>query len=209
MTAPRRALVVVDVQREYVDGPLAIQYPPVDESLANITRVIQAAADQGLPIVIVQHSLPEGAPIFVAGTSGFELHPAVERLVDPSWKRVVKQYGSVFADTDVAAWLKDQGVDTVTFAGYMTNNCDLASAVEAEGLGFTAEILSDATGAIHLANSAGAVSAEKVHTTLMVLLNSNFAAVLSTDEWLEALRSGVEAARSNLVESALEGRQRA
>ena len=44
----------------------------------------------------------------------------------------------------------------------MTNNCDLATAVEAEGLGFAAEILSDATGAIHLANEAGKVSAAEL-----------------------------------------------
>ena len=46
-------------------------------------------------------------------------------------------------------------VDTVTLVGYMTNNCVLASAVEAEFLGFTTEVLSDATGAINLANDAG------------------------------------------------------
>ena len=61
----------------------------------------------------------------------------------------------MFAGTDVADWLREQGVDTVSIVGYMTNNCDIATAVEAEGLGFAAEILSDATGAIHLANEAG------------------------------------------------------
>lgn len=42
-----------------------------------------------------------------------------------SWKRVVKQYGSVYAGTDVAAWLREHDVDTVTLVGYMANNCIL------------------------------------------------------------------------------------
>ncbi len=112
----------------------------------------------------------------------------------------------MFAGTDVAEWLRAHGVDTITIVGYMTNNCDLATAVEAEGLGFATEILSDATGAIHLANEAGSVSAESLHTTLMVLLQSNFAAVATTGEWSKAVQSYAALPKSNIVESALQGR---
>lgn len=65
-----------------------------------------------------------------------------------------------FAGTDVAQWLHAHNVDTITIVGYMTSNCDLATAVEAEGLGFETEILSDATGAIDLANEADTISDE-------------------------------------------------
>lgn len=69
----------------------------------------------------------------------------------------------------------------------MTNNCDIATAVGAEDLGLTAEILADASGAIRLANEAGKVSADQLHQTLLVLLHSNFAAV--------AKNRGVDAGR--------------
>ena len=209
MTAPRRALIVVDVQQEYFDGPLEIQYPPREESLANIGAAIDAAAAEGLPVVVVQHRMPDNAPVFVEGSTGWALHPEIEQRLDPAMKQVHKQYASVFAGTDVAEWLRARGVDTVTIVGYMTNNCDLGSVVEAEALGFAAEVLSDATGAIHLANEAGQVSARSVHTTLMVLLQSNFAAVTTTAQWVEALRSGASLPKSNLVESALAGREAA
>ena len=90
--------------------------------------------------------------------------------MDPTWKRVSKDKGSVVAGTDVAQWLAERDVDTITIVGYMTNNCDIATAVGADELGLAAEILSDATGAIHLANEAGQVSAERLHETLLVLL---------------------------------------
>ena len=112
----------------------------------------------------------------------------------------------MFAGTDVAEWLRARDVDTITIVGFMTNNCDLATAVEAEGLGFAAEILSDATGAINLANEAGHVSAETLHTTLMVLLQSNFAAVTTTAEWTAAVASSQPIEVNNLVVSAIEGR---
>ncbi len=209
MSAPRRALVVVDAQMEYVDGPLQIQYPPREQSLANITTAMKTAEQHDVPVVVVQHSMAPGSPVFDPGSPGWQLHPDVAALVSEDTKRIEKRYGSVFAGTDLTDWLAQHRLDTVTLVGFMTNNCDLASAVEAEGLGVTAEILSDATGAINIANDAGSATAEQVHTTLMTLFHSNFAAVATTDAWAQALADGTALPKSNLVESALQGREAA
>ncbi|TNM41986.1 isochorismatase family protein [Nocardioides albidus] len=206
MTTPRRALIVVDVQQEYFDGILQIQSPSREQSLANVVAALDVAVRQDLPVVIVQHELPEGAPVFAIGSDSWSLHPEVERRLQPSWKRVTKDRSSVFAGTDVAAWLAEQGVDTVTLVGFMTNNCDLATAVGAEDLGLAAEILSDASGAIHLANEAGKVSADELHRTLLVLLHSNFAAVATTEAWAQAVEAGAPLPTSDLGTSATQGR---
>lgn len=206
MKSPRRALLVVDVQQEYFDGPLQIQHPPREESLANITRAMDLAIEHDLPVVVVQHQTPEGAPVFAVGSAGWALHPEIEQRLQTSWKRATKDKGSVFAGTDVAEWLAGQGVDTVTVAGFMTNNCDIATAVDAEGLGLAAEVLSDATGAIHLANEVGKVPAEVLHEVLLVLLQSNFAAVASTEAWATAVQAGEALPKSDLGTSAMQGR---
>ena len=208
MTSPRRALVVVDVQQEYFDGPLRVQHPSPEHALANVVRAVEAARAHDVPVVVVQHALPAGAPVFAAGSAGFDLHPAVAAVVEPGDKRVSKSFGSVFAGTDLADWLRGRGVDTVGIVGFMTNNCDLASAVEAEGLGFAAEVLSDASGAIDLDNEAGHVPASTLHGTLMVLLLSNFAAVATTDAWIAAVAGAEPLPRDNLVDSAVRGRAR-
>lgn len=202
MTTTRRALILIDVQQEYFAGPLAIQYPPRDESILRIADAIDAATTAGVPVVVVQHSSGSGAPVFDPDTSSFELHPEVARRVQPSWKGVVKQYGSVFAGTELEAWLREQGVDIVTLVGYMTNNCVIASAAGAEELGIDVEVLSDATGAINLENAAGSVDAKTVHTTLMALLDSNFAAVATTASWTQALTDGTALPKDDLVSSA-------
>jgi nicotinamidase-related amidase len=97
----------------------------------------------------------------------------------------------------------------VTFVGYMTNNCVLSSAAAAADQGLGVEVLSDATGAINIADDAGYADAGTVHTTLMALLHSNFAAVGSTATWVEALQDGTALPKSNLVASATTGLQRA
>ncbi|WP_311208393.1 MULTISPECIES: isochorismatase family protein [unclassified Aeromicrobium] len=206
MTAKRRALIVVDVQNEYFEGLLQVQFPPREETLANVTRALDVATELEMPVVVLQHEFPEGAPVFGVGSSSWALHPEIERRMKPQFKRASKHFGSAFSGAGVAEWLAEQQVDTITIVGYMTNNCDIATAADAESRGIAAEILSDASGAIHLSNEAGSVSAEQVHTTLMVLLNSNFASVSSTDAWIEAAKTGSELPKSDLGTSAMQGR---
>ncbi|MBC7304669.1 MAG: isochorismatase family protein [Nocardia sp.] len=207
MTAPQRALIVIDAQQEYFDGLLPIQYPDRDTSIARIRAAIDAAEQAGVPVVLVQHELPAEALVFASGSATHRNHPEVAAHEARATKRISKQFSSVFADTDLAVWLRDQGVDTITLVGYMTNNCVLASAASAEPLGFAVEVLSDATGAIDIANEAGQASAEQVHETLMALLHSNWAAVAEVDAWSAAIRAGETLAKSDLVSSATQGRK--
>ena len=50
-TAPRRVLVLVDVQNEYARPPLRIRYPRLRDCLEQIERVLDAAESAGLPVV--------------------------------------------------------------------------------------------------------------------------------------------------------------
>lgn len=205
MTTPRRALILIDVQQQYFEGPLEIQHPPHTVSLPNITAAIEAANAAGLPVAVFQHTAGEGAPVFDPTTPQFELRPEVEQRLQPGVFRAEKQFGTVFAGTGLVDWLRDGDIDTITLVGYMTNNCVLASAAEAETHGLSVEILSDATGAINITNEAGSTDARTVHTTLLALLNSNWAAVADTARWTDAVRSGAALEKSNLVVSALQG----
>ncbi|MGO4782741.1 isochorismatase family protein [Cryobacterium sp. W22_MBD10_FK3] len=209
MTTPRRALILVDVQQEYFSGPLEIQYPAHADSLPRITAAIDAASSARIPIVVVQHSAGEDAPVFNPTMAGFALHPEIASRQRPEWKTVSKQFGTIFAGTDVLAWLREHDIDTITLVGYMTNNCIIASAAEAETHGLAAEVLSDASGAINIANEAGFADAKTVHTTLMALLHSNFAAVATTTTWADAVAEGSVLTKDGLGSSAVVGAQRA
>lgn len=206
MPTPRRALIVIDAQQEYFEGLLPIQYPARDLSLARIVEAMDTAERAGIPIVLVQHEAPAGYPVFAPESSTFQLHPEIAKRADHAAHRVTKSFASVFAGTGLEAWLRDREIDTVALLGYMTNNCVIGSAAAAEPLGFTVEVLSDATGAIDIVNSAGSASAKQVHETIMAVLNSSWAAVATTSAWVEAVKSDNALARDNLIESAARGR---
>jgi len=206
MNSPRRALIIVDVQQEYFDGALQIQYPEREQSVAAITRAMDTAQQAGIPVVVVQHRAPEGFPVFAPESSTFALHPQILQRLGTAEHDFTKTFASIFADTGLEAWLRERGIDTLTLVGYMTNNCVIGSAAAAEPLGFNVEVLSDATGAIDIVNAAGAIPARQVHETLMAVLNSNWAAVVSSSEWATAVETGNALAGDNLVESAARGR---
>jgi nicotinamidase-related amidase len=208
MTSPRRALVVIDVQQQYSSGPLEIRYPPHAESLPRIAAALDAANQAQLPVAVLQHTSGEGAPVFDPTTPEWQLLPEVEQRVQPGSFHAEKRYGTVFAGTGLLDWLRERDVDTLSLVGYMTNNCVLASAAEAETHGLSVEVLSDATGAIDISNEAGSVDARTVHTTLLALLHSNWAAVADTDQWTRAVTAGTALSGSNLVVSATQGAAR-
>lgn len=195
----RRALILIDVQNEYVSGNLLIEYPDIRLSLRNIARAAETAMSAGIPIVIVQNTAPPSAPIFVKGTPGWELHSVVAEL--PRSHYVEKTLPSSFAGTDLATWLKDNDINIMTVAGYMTHNCVDSTIKYALHNGWEVEHLYDATGAVSYTNRAGKVSAEEIHRAFNVVLQSRFAAVLTTSEWIEAVNSGKPPERDNIFSS--------
>lgn len=206
MTTPRRALIVVDVQNEYVTGNLPIEYPDVQSSLANIGRAIDAAHTAGVPVVIVQNFAPATSPLFARGSAAAELHPVVASRERDHY--VEKSLPSAFTGTDLADWLAARQIDTVTVVGYMTHNCDASTINHAVHAGLAVEFLHDATGSVPYENSAGFASAEDIHRVFSVVLHSRFAAVASTDEWLAAVSSGVPLERGNIYASNQKARSR-
>ena len=195
----RRALLVIDVQNEYVSGALPISYPPVAHSLERIGRALDAADSWGIPVILVQQTAPESSPIFAAGSAGAALHPLVAaRRRD---LLLSKTLPSCFADTDLDRWLRENGIDTVTIAGYMTQNCDESTARDAAHRGYRVEFLSDATGTLAMSNEAGAIGARELHEAVAIVLQSRFAAVVTTEQWCEAVASGVSLTGSNVFAS--------
>lgn len=193
---PKRALIVIDVQNEYVTGDLQIEYPLVEDSLQNIGKAMDFARDAGIPVIVVQQMYPKNAPLFAEGTDGWQLHDVVASR--PRDHFVQKKLSSAFVGTDLGDWLRQQGVDTLAVAGYMTHNCNDTTIKHAVDTGLAVEFLMDASGSVPYANCAGTATAEEIHRVFAVVEQSNFAAVLSTDEWLSCLAGGVQPERDNI-----------
>ena len=199
MNAPRRALIVIDVQNEYFTGRLRIEHPDPQRSLANVVAAMQAARGAGIPVVVVQNVAPASSPLFARGSDGWQLHPRI--AAQPRDLLVEKTLPDVFSGTPLADWLRERDIATLAIAGYMTHNCDASSAMVALHLGFAVEFLTDAAGSVPYLNVAGHASAEEIHRVFSVVLHSRFGWTGPTADWIAAIREGRALQRGNIRDS--------
>lgn len=184
MAETKRALMVIDVQREYFDGALPISYP--HGHLQHILAVMDAAHAAKIPTVVVRHHQPDpNSPIFRLNSDMWQLHPEVNQR--PRSLLLDKQLPGSFTGTDLDQWLKEHQITTLSIAGYMTHMCCDTTARQAFHRGYQVEFLNDATGTLLVENKAGRVDAQQLHESILVAQQMFISDVISTQEWLGRL----------------------
>lgn len=179
-----RALLVIDVQREYFDGAFPISHPV--GHLERILEVMDEATKYKVPVAVVRHHQPDpNSPVFQLNSAMWQLHPEVAGR--PREVVIDKQLPGSFTGTGLEAWLKSNQIDTVCIAGYMTQICCDTTARQAMHLGYKVEFLSDATGTLDIANSAGSVTAQQMHESILVAQQMFISEVLNSKDWLQRL----------------------
>ncbi len=197
---PKRALLFIDVQNEYTaTGKLPIEYPPLERSLANIEKIIYATQNMNILKVIVQQIAPSTSPIFAEGSHGAGLHPIIKTITPDLW--ITKKLPSAFMGTNLLQWLQEHKINTLTIVGYMTQNCNESTVRQAMHEGFQVEYLHDASGAISYRNHMGILPAKTMHETACIVMQSRYAAVLSTETWLQQLKHNEMTSTENLYQS--------
>lgn len=200
-SAPRRALIVIDVQKEYFIGQMRISYPDPQSSVQQIGRAMDAAREAGIPIIVIQHSAPQASPVFARGSETWSLHDDVAQR--PFDVLIEKSKASAFTGTTLQAELHAMQVDTLSIVGYMTHNCNASTIFEAAHSGYQVEVLSDASGSLPYRNAAGQATAEEIHRVFQVVFHSNFAASCTTQQWMAALEQQAPLTHSNVLASHL------
>jgi nicotinamidase-related amidase len=176
-----RALLVIDVQREYFDGALPISHPV--GHLQNILNVMDQASAAEVPTAVIRHHQADlQSPIFRLSSDMWQLHPEVEQR--PRSILIDKQLPGSFTGTNLETWLRQIGADTVSIAGYMTHMCCDTTARQAFHRGYKVEFLSDATGTLTIENSAGIATAEQMQQSILVAQQMFISEVITSADWL-------------------------
>jgi nicotinamidase-related amidase len=179
-----RALLVIDVQREYFEGALPIRHPV--GHLGSILAVMDAAQRAKMLTVVIRHHQPDPeSPIFRQGSDMWQLHAEVEAR--PRDILIDKQLPGSFTNTPLAEFLKQRGIDTVCIAGYMTQMCCDTTARQAFHRGYKVEFLRDATGTLDVENQAGSVTAEQLHEAILVSQQMFISEVIDKNTWLQRI----------------------
>lgn len=167
------ALVLIDMQREYVDGRLPL--PGAAAALAEGERLLAQARAAGAAIVHIRHRGRAGG-IFDPETPAFEIAPEVA----PQAGEAVLDKGlpNAFAGTDLDETLKRLGRKQLVFAGFMTHMCVSATVRAALDLGYASTVVAAACATRDLPDGAGGVvRAAELHRAELAALADRFALV--------------------------------
>jgi len=175
-------VVVIDAQREYVDGALPL--PGAALALGNIAKLLSAARAAGAPVVHVQHKGRPGGlfdPEKTAFAFADEAEPRVGETV------VEKGLPNGFAGTGLAEVLQGTGRKRLILAGFMTHMCVSSTARAAIDLGYQTTVLDDASATRDLphADGSGVIAAADLHRAELAALADRFSIVCRTADILE------------------------
>ena len=180
----KRALLVIDVQREYFEGAFPIRHPV--GHLDRILEMMDVAKQANITTAVIRHHQPDPeSPVFRKGSDMWQLHGQVESR--PRDVLIDKQLPGSFTNTPLDNFLKEKGIETVCIAGYMTQMCCDTTARQAFHRGYSVEFLRDATGTLDVENKAGSVTAEQLHESILVAQQMFISDVIDTQTWLKRI----------------------
>ncbi|RZN05838.1 cysteine hydrolase [Bradyrhizobium genosp. SA-3] len=180
LTPPRlgdAALVLIDIQNEYLAGPLAL--PDAKPAIARAAGLLARARERGSAIIHIAHRGKSGGLFDRSADRGAivtELAPRADELV------IEKELPNAFAGTDLQAQLAASGRKNIVLAGFMTHMCVSSTARAALDLGFRTTIDADSCATRDLPDGrGGTLDARTIHEVALAELSDRFAIIARGD----------------------------
>jgi len=169
------AVVIIDAQREYVDGTLPL--PGVAPALDEIGRLLARARAVATPIIHIVHHGNSGG-LFDPDSTGAEI--ASPATPAPGEAVVGKRLPNAFASTDLAERVVALKRAEIIVVGFMTHMCVEATARAAIDNGLKATVIANATAARDLPDpiTGQAISAADIHRHALAALADRFATIV-------------------------------
>ncbi|AFZ13637.1 isochorismatase hydrolase [Crinalium epipsammum PCC 9333] len=190
---PNSALLIIDAQQEYSNSNRPLFTSDFNETVLNINKISQACRQQKIPVFIVKHLLDRSGrnagrmadfiseQVFIDGEQYAESDSSV--VVDESDIVIEKTRYSAFINTNLEAYLKSLGINTVLVTGFMTGYCSVTTARHAHDLDYQVIYINDANSGPTFGNLGfGEVSVEDIKRVVATLLAGGVAEVIDTNE---------------------------
>jgi nicotinamidase-related amidase len=181
LSPARTALVLVDLQREFLDGKLAL--PDAGPAVARAGQLLAWARRAGIHVVFVrQVAASSAAPLFAPGSPGAELAPGLEP--GPGDSQITKSAAGAFSNPALHRLLTERGVEVLIVAGLMTHLAVDCTARDGTVLGYRVMIAGDATAtrALPGPRGDGVVDHATLQRVALAALADRFADIATTDE---------------------------
>lgn len=165
-------LVIIDAQREYVNGRLPLA--GIEPSIREAAILLDRARKAGTPVIHVMHRGNGG--LFNPATPYFAIVPQLRPLPDEAV--VEKTLPNAFAGTNLAELITRTGKKNLILIGYMTHMCISSTARAALDLGYRDTIVASATATRDLpGGKGGIVPAATVQAANLAALADRFAVI--------------------------------
>jgi nicotinamidase-related amidase len=172
-----RALVVIDIQRDYFPGGAFPLVAP-EAAAANAARVLAAFREAGQPVVHLQHIWDAPDALFMRpGTDGVEIHDAVAPADGEPVLHKTEPNG--FLRTGLEDELRRRSVDELVVVGMMSSMCVDATVRAASDLGFATTVVHDACAAPDLEFGGETIPGRTVHAAFMAALGGGYASLVA------------------------------
>jgi nicotinamidase-related amidase len=178
------ALLIIDVQKAidaaYHAAEGARNNPSTE---AVIAQLLATWRQRGDPIVHIRHDSTFSASSFRPGQSGNDFKPEVAPM---SGETIIpKRTNSAFIGTDLEAWLRERGIDTLAVCGVSTNNSVEATVRMAGNLGFRVLLVDDACFCFGKRDWSGRLrTAEEVHAMSLANMSGEYAEIVRSSDLL-------------------------
>lgn len=170
-------LIIIDAQKEYVSGPLALS--GIDEAVANICKLVEAARAANRPIVHIRHLGTVGGLFDPQGERGEFLPQLLPQGAEPV---VEKRLPNAFNGTGLDNLLQGLGHLDLIVCGFMSHSSISTTVRAAKDYGYRCTLVEDACATRDLPSKRGVIRAEVVHQTEMAIMADNFATLALTED---------------------------
>jgi nicotinamidase-related amidase len=172
-------LVVIDMQNEYLDGPVAL--PEARAAITHATSLLSRARDAGSCVIHVAHKGRAGSLFDRDAERG----RIVDELTPLAGEAVIeKALPNAFAGTRLANLITETGRKDVIVVGFMTHMCVSSTARAALDLGFRVTIDAEACATRDLPDGRGGrVDAATLNEVALVELSDRFAVIARGHDW--------------------------
>ncbi len=185
------ALLLIDIQNNSFPGGL-MALEGMEGAASNAAQLIAEFRARDWPRFHIQQvSTKAGATFFLPGTSGVEIHPAVEPAEEEPV--VIKHFPNAFRDTMLFDELWQCNARELVICGAMSNMCIDAATRHAVDFGLPSTVIHDACAARSLSFNGRTVPAADVHASFMAALTV-YAKVTTLEEWKRTLEPAALAA---------------
>ena len=175
-------LLIIDIQNDYFPGG-EMELVKMDEAAGNAQKLLYYFRKNNLPIVFIQHlATKPNASFFIPETSGAEIHQSIRPLDNETV--IVKNFPNSFRNTNLNQHLQASNSKDLVICGAMSHMCIDTTTRAAADLGYSCTLISDACATRDLVFNDQKVKASDVQIAYMAALNSTFAQVISTDQFL-------------------------